>query len=196
MTMPRPVLLPLVTLLLAVSPGRPRATQQAAPWRYDIPNVPVVTDRGEKLRFYDDLLKGKVVIVSFIYTRCAGRCPLTVATLGHVQELLGDRLGRHVFMVSVSLDPENDTPRALRKYAAAHRARRGWAFLTGRPKDIERIRRALGFYDRDPVVDADRTKHSAVVAIGDDRTGRWSVASGLERPERIRDVALGFVAQP
>lgn len=189
MTIAGRTLLPLVTALLAASPG---AAEQGGASGYDMPNVPVVTDRGEKLRFYDDVLKGRVVIVSFVYTRCAGRCPLTMATLARVQELLGDRLGRDVFMVSVSLDPENDTPRALRKYAAAHRARRGWAFLTGRPKDLDRIRRALGFYDRDPAVDADRSKHSSLVAIGDGRTGRWAVAPGIERPERIRDAALAF----
>jgi protein SCO1/2 len=188
-------LLGVAAVVLATSPALPTASEQG-PVRYEIPNVPVVTDRGERLRFYDDLLKGRVVIVNFIYTRCAGRCPLAMATLARVQELLGDRLGRDIFMLSVSLDPANDTPRVLRRYAETYRARPGWAFLTGRPKDIERLRRSLGFYDRDPVVDADRTKHSTLVAVGNDRVGRWSVAPGLAPPERIRDVVLELAGAP
>jgi protein SCO1/2 len=155
-----------------------------------IPNVPAVTHRGRPVRFYDDLVRDRLVLVSFTYTRCTGRCPRTNGNLAAVQALLGPRLGADVFMLSVTLDAEHDTPEALRHLAEALGARPGWSFVTGTPADMERLRKAFGFTDPDPVIDADRTQHAALVALGDDRTGRWAAVPGAISPREIVEALL------
>lgn len=152
-----------------------------------LPNPAVLTHRGEAVRFYDDLVRGKVVVVNFTYTRCSGSCPRTGANLARVQRLLGERAGRDVFLLSLSLDPEHDTAAALAAHAAALGAGPGWSFVTGAKADLERLRRGLGFTDPDPAVDADRTQHAAVVKLGNDRTGRWAAVPGLIPAEQIVD---------
>src|SRR5690349_17448628 len=84
-----------------------------------IPNLPVVTQDGKTVRFYDDLVKGKIVIISFIYTSCTDICPLTTARLAQLEDKLGDVVGRDVFILSMSVDPENDTPQRLKEYSEA-----------------------------------------------------------------------------
>lgn len=149
------------------------------------PNPALVDQDGRTVRFYDDLVRGRVVMVNFSYTRCAGACPRATAQLLAVQRLLGDRFGRDFTLLTLSLDPEHDTPEAMRRYLAAHGARPGWSWLTGRREDIDAIRRFVGFTDRDPALDADRTRHTTLVLLGNDRTGRWSSMPALVRPEQI-----------
>jgi protein SCO1/2 len=161
-----------------------------------LPNLPVVTHAGERVRFYEDLVRGKILVLGFTYTQCTGSCPRTNANLVRVQNLLGDRVGRDVFFVSITLDPEHDTPEALRRYAAAIGAGPGWTFVTGEKTDLESLRRALGFTDPDPVLDADRTQHATVVKLGDDRTGRWSAVPGLIAPEQIVDALRRTAREP
>ena len=81
------------------------------------PNVALRTEQGHDVRFYDDLVKGKVVTINFMYAECEGVCPGITANLLAVQRRLGRRVGRDVFMYSITLDPEHDTPRALSAYA-------------------------------------------------------------------------------
>jgi protein SCO1 len=154
------------------------------------PNPPLVTQDGHQVRFYDDLVRGRVVMVNFAYTQCTGSCPRSTAQLVAVQKLLGERFGRDVTLVTISLDPENDTPAAMRRYIAAHGGRPGWTWVTGRPQDLEAIRRFVGFTDRDPRVDADRTQHTTLVLLGNDRTGRWSSVPALIQPKHIVDALL------
>lgn len=161
-----------------------------------LPNMPVLTHRGETVRFYDDLVRGKIVLVSFTYTKCKGSCPLTTANLARVQRLLGDRVGKDVFILSITLDPENDTPERLRRYAEGLGAGPGWTFVTGTKDDMERLRRALRFTDPDPLVDADRTQHALVVKVGDDRTGRWGAVPGVVAPEHIVDALHRAAREP
>ncbi|HYE40733.1 MAG TPA: SCO family protein [Ramlibacter sp.] len=150
------------------------------------PNVLLKAHDGRVLRFYDDLLRGKIVMINFMYIACGdGTCPLTTVTLRKVQQMLGPRAGRDVFMYSISLNPEYDTQEALAAYAKAFEVGPGWLFLTGAPADIERLRRSLGFYDRDPVADADKTQHVAMVRIGNERRQLWSMASALLSPESM-----------
>jgi protein SCO1/2 len=149
------------------------------------PNVRLRTHRNVPVRFYDDLLRQKVVVLSFMYTRCEGRCPLTVATLRQLQETLGPRAGRDVFLYSITLDPRYDTPRVLGDYAAVIGAGPGWRFITGAADDIERVRRALGFVDPDPRVDADKSQHSGLLLLGSDRADRWVACPALAKMDRI-----------
>lgn len=149
------------------------------------PNVVLRTHRNDPVRFYDDLLKRKVVVISFMYTRCEGRCPATIATLRRLQEALDARAGRDVFLHSITLDPAYDTPRVLGSYAAAVGAGAGWRFLTGAAADVELIRRHLGFVDADPVIDADKSQHARLLLMGNDRIDRWVTCPALSRLDRI-----------
>jgi len=159
-----------------------RAGRAAGP---AIPDVAALTHHGRAVRFYQDLVRGRLLLVSFTYTRCLGSCPRTGATLSRLQDLLGPRLGDDVFILSITLDPLHDSPEALRRQAEALGARPGWTFVTGAPTAMERLRRAFGFTDPDPRADADRTRHAALLALGDDRTGRWSAVPGSLEPGRI-----------
>src|SRR4029079_6107544 len=108
------------------------------------PNVTLTTQDGAPVRFYDDLIKGKIVAVNLIYTTCKYACPLETARLSQVARLLGDRMGRDVFFYSITIDPDHDTPQVLKEYAAKYQAGPGWTFLTGKAADIELISKKLG----------------------------------------------------
>lgn len=149
------------------------------------PNTALTTHEGKAVRFYDDLVRGKVVAINMMYTECKGICPGATANLRHVQKLLGDRLGRDVFMYSISLQPEVDTPERLKEYADRHRISSGWQFLTGASDDIEQLRYRLGFYDRDPAVDSDKSSHTGMVRIGNDKYDRWTMSPALAEPEQV-----------
>jgi protein SCO1 len=150
-------------------------------------NVPLTTHEGRQVRFYDDLIQGKTVLLNIMYTVCAAEaiCPLGTANLVAVQEILGPRVGRDVFMYSITLDPENDTPAVLKSYAKAFGVKPGWEFLTGKKEDIERLRRNLGYVDLDPVVDKDPSRHSGMIRYGIEPLERWAGCPILSRPELI-----------
>jgi len=150
------------------------ASARAAGWGKEyVPNVPVVTQDGKTLKFYDDLIKDKIVVLSFIYTSCKDICPLATARLGEAQDKLGDRLGRDIFFYSISIEPERDTPQRLKQYAEAFQARPGWLFLTGLPEDIQLIRHKFG--DRRP----DLGDHRNDVVLGNGATGEWQRENAL-----------------
>jgi protein SCO1/2 len=149
------------------------------------PNTVLTNHEGNTVKFYDDLIRGKVVAINMMYTDCKGICPRMTANLRQVQKLLGDRLGRDIFMYSISLQPETDTPERLKEYADRHHVSSGWQFLTGTRNDIEQLRYSLGFYDRDPVVDSDKSSHTGMVRIGNDKYERWTTSPALGVPEQI-----------
>ncbi len=149
------------------------------------PNVTLTTHEGKKVRFYDDLLKDKIVLINFMYAKCDGSCPGTTANLLEVQKILGDRVGRDVFMYSITLKPEEDTPAALKRYAKAYKTKPGWLFLTGESKDIELLRRSLGFIDRDPARDADKSNHIGMLRFGNEPMTLWAGCPGSLGPGKI-----------
>lgn len=144
------------------------------------PNLELTNHLGEKVRFYDDLIKDKFVVINMMYAQCSeGICPISTFNLKKVHEALGDRVGQDIHFYSISLDATHDTPKVLKKYAEENHIGQGWQFLTGNYDDIEIIRKKLGFYDHDPVVDQDRTAHAGVVRIGSDAYQRWMMAPAL-----------------
>src|SRR6476469_3451728 len=86
------------------------------------PNVELTDQDGNKLKFYDDLLKDKIVAIELFYTHCLDTCPLETARLAQVQKVLGDRVGKDIFFYSLSIDPTRDTPEALKAYAQKYNA--------------------------------------------------------------------------
>ena len=164
----------------------------AARARPAIPNVPVIDQFGRARSFYDHLVRDRMVLVNIFYTSCGATCPLVTQNLREVQDLLGARMGRDIFILSVSLQPELETPDVLRGYAAQWEARPGWSFLTGRPADIERLRRGLGFASADPDYDRDKDSHTGMVRYGNDRLDRWASTAGLGRPVWIAKAATAL----
>src|SRR5690242_7937282 len=130
-------------LAMAAMPAQAQRTDNRWGANY-FPNVPVVTQDGERLMFYDDLVKGKIVVFSFIFTSCTDICPLTTARMSQVEDKLGDLVGREIFFYSMTVDPENDTPEKLKSFSKAFGAGPGWRFLTGKPEDVRAINYALG----------------------------------------------------
>lgn len=150
-------------------------------------NVSLTTHEGREVRFYDDLIKGKTVLLNFFYTVCTAEaiCPLATANLVEVQRLLGPRVGKDIILCSITLDPGNDTPGVLKSYANAFGAKPGWEFLTGEKGDIERLRRNLGYVNLDPAKDRDPSQHSGMLRYGIEPLERWAACPILTRPEQI-----------
>lgn len=145
------------------------------------PNVLLTAHTGKQVRFYDDLIKDKIVVINFMYVKCDGVCPGITANLARLQNLLGGRLGRDIFMYSFTLKPEEDSAEVLRRYASAYRVKKGWTFLTGTPDDMELLRRSLGFTDPDPRLDADKSNHIGNIRYGNEALQLWGSCPGLSK---------------
>jgi protein SCO1/2 len=167
---------------LATSGRAEKLPQDGAEW---FTNVEVTTQDGRKLRFYDDVMKGKILIINFFFASCDSVCPLMTENLARVQDLLGARVGSEIRMVSISLQPEQDTPEVLAAYAKTYGAGPGWMFLTGKKDDIELLRQRLGFVDIDPVVDADPEQHIGTVRIANEPMHRWAMSPALLNPTAL-----------
>jgi protein SCO1 len=151
------------------------------------PNIPLVTHEGKVVRFYDDLIKNKTVMINFMYASCADICPGMTANLKQVQKELGDRVGRDIFMYSITLEPEHDTQEVLKSYADIFHVKPGWTFLTGKKADIEELRKHLGFSFSDPLLDQDKTQHIGVVKFGIESLERWGMSPALGDPKYIAE---------
>jgi protein SCO1/2 len=175
---------PLATLLLLLWAAGPTAARESGEvWGADyFPNYELTAHTGEKLRFFDDVIAGKVVAVNFIFTSCKDVCPMETARMAEVQRILGDRVGEDVFFYSISIDPEHDTVEVLKEYAerfGVDGAR--WKFLTGDKAEIDRIRDSFGVYST-PVEEADLSNHNINLVIGNQSTGQWVRRSPFENP--------------
>lgn len=155
------------------------------------PNVPLTTQDGATVHFYDDLLKGKAVAINLIYTQCKDECPLETARLVQVQRLLGDRVGKDIFFYSISIDPKRDTPEVLKAYAEKFHVGPGWLFLTGKEEDIKLVAQKLGLSRRGDA--ADRDGHSAILMIGDEAAGQWMRNSAVDNPRFLAVTITNFL---
>ncbi len=156
-------------------------------------DLPVVTQHGQELRFFTDVLKDRVVLVSLFYTNCTGMCPVTNNKLAEVQEILGDDVGKDVFIVSITLDPQNDTPDVLKDYAAKFQAGDGWLFLTGDEQDLKTITYRLG------QTNSQIETHVPYIMLGNVKIARWAKILPNVPPaaivERTRLMAAHSTAQ-
>lgn len=161
------------------------------PWGAEyFPDVPLTTQHGAVVRFYDDLIKGKAVVISLVYTRCTASCPLETAKLAQVQRLLGDRVGKDVFFYSISIDPEHDTPEVLEAYARRFHVGPGWLFLTGKREDIQLLSKKLGLAS---LIDAwSRDGHQPALMVGNGSTGEWMRSSAVENPKFLARMMNDF----
>jgi protein SCO1/2 len=171
---------------LVPTPAASAAPGAQPPGGADFPNPVLVDQEGRPVRFYDDVLRGDhTAVVNFIYAQCRDICPAVTANLVQVQDRLGERLGREIRMASISIDPARDTPAILKAYAASFGVRAGWRFLTGKPREIDQIRRRLGAFERDPQRDRDLSQHTGMLVYGQEARGRWGRVSALASPDRI-----------
>lgn len=170
----------LVQLLLAAGAIAGLPTDEDSQRRY-FTDLPLVTQDGRELRFYTDVLKDRVVLISFIYTNCTDVCPILMRNLREVETALGDRSGQ-VRFVAISVDPEDDTPEELRKYAARWGTGPGWVYLTGKKANVDRVVFKLGQYT------ADFEDHSMLFLLGDVRSARWKKVRGDSPPALVAEM--------
>lgn len=168
----------------AASPAPPEETsattremESTTPPR--IPDLPVYDQNGERLKFYTDLIRGKTVAINFIFTTCTTICPPLTATFRRVQRDLGERVGREIFLISISVDPATDVPTRLHDFAAKFEAGPGWTFVTGEKSDIDLLLKALG------AAVADKNDHTPIVLVGNETTGYWTRTYGLAPPSTL-----------
>lgn len=157
--------------------------------KMNIPDIELLDHNGRKIHFYTDLVKGKTVAINFIFTTCTTICPPLAATFARVQKALGEKVGRDVRLISVSVDPATDTPERLKAWGAKFHAGDGWTFVTGNKPQVDELLRALG------ASSARREDHTPAVIIGNDVHGSWTRTYGLAKPSQlvqiINDVMAG-----
>jgi protein SCO1 len=174
-----------MTLRQESAPRSATASEGSPSAANHFPNVELVTQDGQTVHFYDDLIKGKVVAIELMYTHCKYNCPLETARLVQLQKLLGDRMGKDIFFYSITIEPQRDTPEVLKAYAEKFHVGPGWLFLTGKEADIKLISKKLGL-DFLPNPD-DPDGHTPSLLIGNEVTGLWMRNSALDN---IKFIAL------
>jgi protein SCO1/2 len=155
------------------APQQPAAADATSAAQKYFSDVELIDQDGKPRRFYSDLLKGKTVVVNAFFTTCTSVCPPMTRNLEKVQEALGDRFGREVFFVSISVDPEVDTPARLKDYAAKFHAKPGWLFVTGKKENVDWALYKLGQYVED------KNDHTTGIIVGNEATGLWKKALGI-----------------
>jgi len=153
-----------------------------------IPDLDVRDQDGRKLHFYSDLIKDKVVVLSFLYTSCTYSCTMQGQTFSKLQSLLGDRLGKSVFLISVTTDPAKDDPPQLKSWAKRYDVQSGWTLVTCNPAEMNRL---LLPFTGEP---AGSGMHLPSTFIGNDKTGVWTSASGVFDPQVLLN-AVDFVTR-
>jgi len=155
------------------------SAQKRSPAEKYFSDVELINQDGQKMRFYSDVLKDKVVVINTFFTNCTGACPPINRNLEKVQEALGDRLGKDAFLVSMSVDPETDTPVRLKEYSRRFHARPGWIFLTGKKENVDWALYKLGQYVET------KDGHTNIIIIGNEPKGLWKKAFGLAKADEL-----------
>lgn len=172
--------------LMAQEPSAPSKQTPSAnaesPTKNYFTDVLLTNQNGEKMRFYSDLLKGKVVVINSFFATCTGSCLPLNRNLEKLQKALGDYMGKEVYFISISVDPTVDTPTALKAYAKKLNAGPGWYFLTGDKENVDFALKKIGqFVDN-------KTDHLNIFIIGNERTGLWKKAFGLAQDVELMKV--------
>jgi protein SCO1/2 len=153
-----------------------------------IPDVEVVTQDGETVHFYRDLVEGRVVAMNFIFTTCTTICPPMGAIFGQLEKKLGDRMGRDVHLISISVDPTTDTPQRLTDWAAKFGRTPGWTLVTGDKATVDSLLKGL------QVFTPDFEDHAPVVLLGNEARDKWTRAYGLAPPDKLAEILDGLTS--
>ena len=165
----------------------PSAAKASAAEKY-FSDVELIDQDGQKLRFYNDVLKNKVVVINTFFTTCTNICPPMNRNFEKMQEALGDRLGKDVFLVSITVDPQTDTPPRLKEYSSRFHARPGWMFLTGKKENVDWALYKLGQYVET------RDNHTSIFIIGNEPKGLWKKAFGLAKVDELIKIMEDVIA--
>lgn len=147
--------------------------------RIKLPDTALTDQHGKTARFKSDTVADRLVLVNFIYTTCTTVCPVQSALFADLQQRLGDRVGREVSLISVTVDPLRDTPLRLKEFAAQYKAGPGWSFLTGSKQAVDEVLTVFGVYT------PNFADHPAVVLVGDPRSGEWTRFFGFPGSDQI-----------
>jgi protein SCO1/2 len=180
----------------AMKPMKPMLSPREKIKQRFFPDVTLTTHEGKKVRFYEDLIKDKTVVINMMYAECEGVCPGITSNLVRVQKLFGDQMGRDVFFYSFTLKPEKDDQEALKHYAKMHGVGPGWLFLTGKRDDIELLRRKLGFTNPNPELDKDTSQHIGNLRFGNEPHMQWAACPGLAKPSWIHESISWLMRRP
>src|SRR5215212_5561260 len=150
-------------------------------------DVELIDQDGKKVRFYSDVLKGKTVVVNAFFTTCTSVCPPMNRNMEKMQEAFGDRVGKDVFFVSITVDPDVDTPVRLKEYAKKFHAGPGWMFLTGKKENLDWALYKLGQYVES------KDDHKTIFIIGNEPTGLWKKAFGMANVNELVQVVESVV---
>lgn len=150
-------------------------------------DVRLTNQDGKQLRLYSDLLQGKVFVINSFFSSCTGVCKVTMPLMHSLQERFADRAGKKLHFISISVDPETDTPAALRKYATALGAKPGWDLLTGDKQSVELALRKLGY-----ATEA-KEGHTNIFLVGNESTGLWKKVLGIGSPEEVAAAVEGVL---
>lgn len=153
-------------------------------------NLSLVDQNGKRVDLYDDLIKNHTVVINSFFASCTGSCPVMARTFLHLQNKLGDRVGKDVTLVSITVDPEIDTPEKLKAYAEKMGAKKGWHFLTGTRAEVDAALGKIGQYTEN------REAHKNIIIAGNDRTGLWKKALAIAPSEEIWKVVSSVVDDP
>lgn len=156
--------------------------------KIQIPDLELRDQEGRKVRFYSDLIKDKVVVLSFIYTSCNYTCTMQGQTFSKLQSLLGNRLGKSVFLISITIDPAKDNPALLKAWGQRYDVQSGWTLVTGKPAEMNKL---LVPFTGNP---AGAEMHLPSTFVGNDRTGIWTSAAGVFEAEALLN-AVDYVTR-
>jgi len=157
--------------------------------QFAIPDVTLLREDGKPVNLPAELDDGRPVVVNFIYTSCTTICPMNSQVFEQFQEDLGGERAS-VHLVSISIDPEQDTPAHLRKYAAQFHARRGWDHYTGRLADIIAVQRAFGAYR------GDKMSHTPLTLMRASPGKSWVRFDGFARADDLMAERKQWDASP
>ncbi len=158
--------------------GQEQAAAQSPAAKY-FTDVELLDQDGRKVRFYSDVLKGKTVVINAFFTTCTSVCPPMNRNMEKIQSALGERVGRDVFLVSISVDPATDTPAVLKDYSQKFHARPGWLFLTGKKENVDWALYKVGQYVES------KDDHTTVIIVGNEATGLWKKAFGMAKADEL-----------
>jgi len=150
--------------------------------KYTLPEVTLINQDGAKVRLKDVLESDKLVVVEFIFATCSTICPVLSAGYVNLQNKLGEDSAK-VHLISISIDPENDTPGVMKEYLKRYRAKPGWDFLTGSRKDIDAVMRAFNAYI------PNKMSHYALTLIYAPKEKSWIKLLGIMSSSEFVDEA-------
>jgi protein SCO1/2 len=157
----------------------PMSSDGQSPAQKYFSDVELINQNGEKMRFYSDVLKGRVVVIHSFFSTCQSACVPLIQNMRKLQDMLGDKVGKDVYLVSITVDPIMDTPGRLKAFATKNGAKSGWFFLSGKKENVDWALYKLGQYVEN------KNDHTSVIIMGNEPTGLWKKAFGLAKPEEL-----------